>query len=139
MILACSLLLLVQINLSVCVPAYPEGITAHTVPSSKQTSHHAAGAWRLPKAREGTANGEKIWDTEAGEDGRACMFAEKEREWRRMAEGQHADWPGPDWHFLGQLTDTGRQRQRGGVGKPGKVKALRMFCPNASPRSVARR
>ena len=31
-----------------------------------------------------------------------------------MAEGQHADCPGPDWHFLGRLTD--REREGGGRG-----------------------
>lgn len=30
----------------------------------------------------------------------------------RMAEGQHTDCPGPDWHLLGRLTD--RERKRGG-------------------------
>lgn len=32
-----------------------------------------------------------------------------------------------------------KEEREGGVGEPGKVRALRMFCPTASPRSVARR
>lgn len=31
-----------------------------------------------------------------------------------MAEGQHVDCPGPDWHILGRLTDG--ERERGGRG-----------------------
>lgn len=37
----------------------------------------------------------------------------------------------------GQQTE--KEREEGGVAEPGKVRALRMFCPTASPRSVAGR
>lgn len=29
----------------------------------------------------------------------------------KMAEGQHTDCPGPDWHLLGRLTDRERKRE----------------------------
>lgn len=33
-----------------------------------------------------------------------------------MAEGQHADCPGPDWHILGRLTDRKSERRGRGLG-----------------------
>lgn len=51
--------------------------------------------------REGEEKGEVKLETGMWKEG---VRRKDESRWK-MAEGQHADCPGPDWHILGRLTD----------------------------------
>lgn len=145
MLACCSPQHWVQIKLSASVPTFPEGVTTHTVLSYEQTLLHAAGLQQLPKARE-EKNRETMWSENVGQkDSERRWGKEKKSKWEqrrtrnkknerrwKMAGGQHADAQ----DLTGIFWIAHRQSSCGALEK---VWALRMFCPTASPRSVAGR
>lgn len=102
------------------------------VPSYQKTPFRVAGLQWLPKARKENSRdrfpkekkklGDRDMQRKGEEKGKVKsgtgMWKEgvrrKEESRWKMAEGQHADCPGPDWHILGRLTDG--EKEWGGRG-----------------------